>query len=63
MAIEWRTARGAGDAVLDLDGETLSMARDPALAERPIHMSMGLWPRGHARILRLMDRYDLRVGF
>jgi hypothetical protein len=27
----------------DLDGETLWIARDPALAERPIHMSMGAY--------------------
>jgi peptidoglycan/xylan/chitin deacetylase (PgdA/CDA1 family) len=49
----------------DLDGETLWIARDPALAERPIHMSMGAYGPKTAmpRILRVLDRYDLKVAF
>src|SRR5438552_19052079 len=49
----------------DLDGETLWMARDPALAERPIHMSMGAYGPKTAmpRILRMLDRYHLKVAF
>src|SRR5262249_58772359 len=66
MTINW--SNGAGCVVMlsfDLDGETLWIARDPALAERPIHMSMGAYGPKTAmpRILRLMDRYDLKVGF
>ena len=66
MAIEWKNgARCAVMLSFDLDGETLWIARDPALAERPIHMSMGAYGPKTAmpRILRLMDRYDLKVGF
>ena len=39
--------------------------RDPALAERPLHMGMGAYgPKtGMPRILRILDRYDLKCGF
>ena len=65
-AVRWK--HGARCAIMlsfDLDGETLWIARDPALAERPIHMSMGAYGPKTAmpRILRLLDRYDLKVAF
>jgi peptidoglycan/xylan/chitin deacetylase (PgdA/CDA1 family) len=49
----------------DLDGESPWIQRDPALADRPLHMSMGAYgPRtGMPRILDLLDRYGLRTGF
>ena len=64
--VQWKNgARCAVMLSFDLDGETLWMARDPALAERPIHMSMGAYGPKTAmpRILRLLDRYDLKVAF
>jgi len=64
--VKWKNgARCAIMLSFDLDGETLWMARDPALAERPIHMSMGAYGPKTAmpRILRLLDRYDLKVAF
>jgi peptidoglycan/xylan/chitin deacetylase (PgdA/CDA1 family) len=68
MEREIRWKNGARCAVMlsfDVDGESLWLARDPALEHRPLHMSMGAYgPRtGMPRILRLMDRYDLKVGF
>jgi peptidoglycan/xylan/chitin deacetylase (PgdA/CDA1 family) len=64
--IRWK--HGARCAVMlsfDVDGETLWMARDPRLAERPLHMSMGAYgPKtGMPRILKLMDDYQLKIGF
>jgi len=49
----------------DVDGETLWMARDPGLAERPLHMGMGAYgPKtGMPRILRILDRYGIKCGF
>jgi len=49
----------------DVDGESLWIARDPALAERPIHMSMGAYgPKvGVPRILALLDRHRIKAGF
>lgn len=49
----------------DVDGESLWIARDPALKDRPIHMSMGAYGPKVAvpRILTLLDRYDLKAGF
>jgi peptidoglycan/xylan/chitin deacetylase (PgdA/CDA1 family) len=64
--IAWKNgARCAIMLSFDLDGETLWMARDPALAERLIHMSMGAYGPKTAmpRILRLLDRYGLKVAF
>lgn len=68
MTQEIRWKDGARCAVMlsfDVDGETLWMARDPVLAERPLHMSMGAYgPRtAMPRILRFLDRYGLRLGF
>src|SRR5262249_49406429 len=64
--IVWKGgARCAVMLSFDLDGETLWIARDPALGERPIHMSMGAYGPKTAmpRILRVLDRYDLKVAF
>ena len=64
--IQWKDgARCAVMLSFDLDGETLWIARDPALAERPIHMSMGAYGPKTAvpRILKLLDRYGLKVAF
>ena len=58
-------ARCAVMMTFDLDGESPWIARDPALAGRPLHMSMGAYgPRtGLPRILDLLDRYDIRTCF
>ncbi len=64
--VKWKNgARCAVMLSFDVDGETLWMARDPALAERPIHMSMGAYgPKtGVPRILKLLDRYGIKAGF
>src|SRR6266478_2135862 len=49
----------------DLDGESPWIHRDPALAERPLHMSMGAYgPKtGMPRILELLDRYGIKTCF
>ena len=49
----------------DLDGESPWIQRDAALAERPLHMSMGAYgPRtGAPRILRILDRYGIKAGW
>lgn len=65
-AVKW--PKGARCAVMlsfDVDGEALWLARDPALEHRMIHMTMGAYgPKtGMPRILDLMDRYELKVGF
>ncbi len=59
---------GAGCAVcltFDVDGESLWIGRDPALAERPMHMAMGAYgPKvGVPRILALLDRHRIKAGF
>jgi len=62
----WRGgARCAVCLTFDVDGESLWIARDPALAERPIHMSMGAYgPKvGVPRILAMLDRHRLKAGF
>jgi peptidoglycan-N-acetylglucosamine deacetylase len=64
--IRWRNgARCAVMLSFDVDGETLWMARDPALAERPLHMSMGAYgPKaGVPRILAMLDRCGIKAGF
>ncbi len=66
QGIRWKNgARCAVMLSFDVDGETLWIARDPALKDRPLHMSMGAYgPKvGGPRILALMDRYDLKIGF
>jgi peptidoglycan/xylan/chitin deacetylase (PgdA/CDA1 family) len=49
----------------DLDGESPWIHRDAALAERPLHMSMGAYgPRtGAPRILKVLDRYGVKAGW
>ncbi|MFQ5894201.1 MAG: polysaccharide deacetylase [Nitrospinota bacterium] len=64
--VRWRGgARCAAMLSFDVDGETLWMARDPALERRPLHMGMGAYgPReGVPRILRFLDRYGLPATF
>ncbi len=64
--IRWKNgARCAVMLSFDVDGESLWIARDPALAERPMHMAMGAYgPKtGVPRILTLLDRYAIKAGF
>jgi peptidoglycan/xylan/chitin deacetylase (PgdA/CDA1 family) len=64
--IRWKNgARCAVTLSFDVDGESPWIYRDKALAERPLHMSMGAYgPKtGVPRILRLLDRYDIKAGF
>src|SRR5438309_2420760 len=58
-------ARCAIMMTFDLDGESPWIHRDPALAERPLHMSMGAYgPKtGMPRILELLDRYGIKTCF
>jgi len=65
QTIKWpKGKRCAFSISFDLDGESPWIHRDAGLAERPLHMSMGAYGPKTAmpRILRLMDRYDLKVG-
>ena len=62
----WKNgARCAVSLSFDVDGESPWIYRDAALAERPLHMSMGAYgPRtGVPRILKLLDRYDIKACF
>src|SRR4029450_226235 len=56
-------ARCAIMMTFDLDGESPWIHRDAALADRPLHMSMGAYgPKtGMPRILDLLDRYGIRT--
>src|SRR4029450_3793306 len=56
-------ARCAIMMTFDLDGETPWIHCDPALAERPLHMSMGAYgPKtGMPRILEVLDRYGIKT--
>jgi peptidoglycan/xylan/chitin deacetylase (PgdA/CDA1 family) len=58
-------ARCAIMMTFDLDGETPWIHRDPALAERPLHMSMGAYgPKtGAPRILNVLERYGIKAGW
>ena len=58
-------ARCAVMMTFDLDGESSWINRDPALADRPLHMSMAAYgPKaGAPRILDLLDRYDIKTCF
>ena len=58
-------ARCAIMMTFDLDGETPWIHRDPALADRPLHMSMGAYgPKtGAPRILKVLDRYGIKAGW
>jgi len=65
-AIRWKHgARCAVTLSFDVDGETPWIYRDKALADRPLHMSMGAYgPKtGVPRILALLDRYNIKAGF
>ncbi len=64
--IRWKNgARCAVTLSFDVDGESPWIYRDSALAERPLHMSMGAYgPKtGVPRILALLDRYGIKAGF
>lgn len=64
--IHWRNgARCVVLLTVDVDGETLWLSRDPALADRPLHMSMGAYgpKEGVPRILEVLDRYRIKAGF
>jgi hypothetical protein len=56
-------ARCAIMMTFDLDGESPWIHRDAALAERPLHMSMGAYgPKtGMPRILDVLDRYAIKT--
>ena len=58
QSIKWPNgARCAAMISFDVDGESPWILRDPALAERPLHMGMGAYgPKtGMPRILRILD--------
>ncbi|MBI3129472.1 MAG: polysaccharide deacetylase [Candidatus Tectomicrobia bacterium] len=64
--IRWKNgARCAVCLTFDVDGESLWIARDPSLAHRPIHASMGAYgPKvGVPRILALLKKYGLPGTF
>jgi peptidoglycan/xylan/chitin deacetylase (PgdA/CDA1 family) len=64
--IRWKDdARCAVTLSFDVDGESPWIHRDKALADRPLHMSMGAYgPKtGVPRILALLDRYGIKAGF
>ena len=56
-------ARCAIMMTFDLDGESSWIGRDPALADRYLHMSMASYgPKtGMPRILDMLDRYDIKT--
>ena len=56
-------ARCAIMMTFDLDGESSWLGRDPALADRFLHMSMASYgPKtGMPRILDVLDRYDIKT--
>ena len=63
-AVNWPGgARCAIMMTFDLDGESPWIHRDAALADRPLHMSMGAYgPKtGMPRILDVLDRYGLKT--
>src|SRR5215472_11330318 len=62
-AIRWKNgARCAVTLSFDVDGESPWIHRDKALADRPLHMSMGAYgPKtGVPRILKMLERLDRR---
>jgi len=64
--IRWpKGKRCAFTISFDLDGESPWIQRDAALAERPLHMSMGAYgPKtGAPRILDVLDRYGIKAGW
>jgi peptidoglycan-N-acetylglucosamine deacetylase len=63
-AVNWPGgARCAIMMTFDLDGESPWIQRDAALADRPLHMSMGAYgPKtGMPRILDVLDRYAIKT--
>jgi peptidoglycan-N-acetylglucosamine deacetylase len=66
QTITWpKGKRCAFTISFDLDGESPWIHRDAALAERPLHMSMGAYgPKtGAPRILKVLDRYGIKAGW
>jgi peptidoglycan/xylan/chitin deacetylase (PgdA/CDA1 family) len=66
QTIRWPQGKRCAFAIsFDLDGESPWIHRDPALAERPLHMAMGAYgPKtGAPRILRVLDRYGIKAGW
>jgi len=64
--IKWPKGKRCAFAIsFDLDGESPWIHRDPALAERPLHMAMGAYgPKtGAPRILGVLDRYGIKAGW
>src|SRR5215813_8157777 len=64
--IKWKNgARCAVALSFDVDGESPWIHRDPALAERPLHMGMGAYGPKTAmpRIMNVLDRYGVKVCF
>jgi len=64
--ITWPKGKRCAFAIsFDLDGESPWIHRDPALAERPLHMAMGAYgPKtGAPRILNVLDRYGIKAGW
>ena len=64
--IRWPKDKRCAFAIsFDLDGESPWIHRDPALAERPLHMAMGAYgPKtGAPRILDVLDRYGIKAGW
>ena len=64
--IQWKNgARCVVCLTVDVDGEALWISRDPFLAHRPIHRSMGAYgPKvGVPRILSLLKKFDLPACF
>jgi len=64
--IRWPKGKRCAFAIsFDLDGESPWIHRDPALAERPLHMAMGAYgPKtGAPRILNVLDRYGIKAGW
>jgi peptidoglycan-N-acetylglucosamine deacetylase len=64
--IRWKNgARCAVTISFDVDGESPWIHRDPALAERPLHMGMGAYgpTTGMPRILKMLERYQVKSCF
>ena len=64
--IRWPKGKRCAFAIsFDLDGESPWIHRDPALAERPLHMAMGAYgPKtGAPRILGVLERYGIKAGW
>ena len=65
-AISWPQGKRCAFTIsFDLDGESPWIHRDPALAERPLHMAMGAYgpQTGAPRILKVLDRYGIKAAW